>query len=220
MQRQSVGRPRRGTELLREQALIDAAARVFLRGGYFSSSIQKVAHEAGVSTRTIYERYRNKGELLGAVVSNFVDKDLTSISDEELDCLSVEKALLKIGTTMAERITSPAVSSLLRLLVTEYQRFPELVLAMRAKTKDRIDNAVSQYFLSQAKKGTLKLRDPAKSALLFAQMIHGEFTDSILFGSARVIPKGQLNQHVAFAVDFFLRGAKAPAPMSEIGTDD
>jgi hypothetical protein len=112
------------------------------------------------------------------------------------------------------------VSSLLRLLVTESQRFPELVLAMRAKTKDRIDNAVSQYLLSQAKKGTLKLRDPEKSALLFAQMIHGELTDGILFGSARVISKRQLNQHVAFAVDLFLRGAKAPAPMPKIGTGE
>ena len=63
------GRPRRGTEGARTAALIDAATRVFLREGYGLASIDKVAAEAGVSTRTIYERHKNKADLLGAVIS-------------------------------------------------------------------------------------------------------------------------------------------------------
>src|SRR5258708_31305852 len=45
------GRPRRGTEMARTPALIDAATRVFLREGYGLASIDKVAAEAGVSDR-------------------------------------------------------------------------------------------------------------------------------------------------------------------------
>jgi TetR/AcrR family transcriptional regulator, mexJK operon transcriptional repressor len=209
--RHSVGRPRRGTELLREQALIDAATRVFLHGGYVSSSIQKVASEAGVSTRTIYERFRNKGELLSAVVSNLVEKDLTSMSAAELNRLSVKDALLAIGKTLTARIASPTVSSLLRLLVTECRRFPKLALEMRARTKDRIDNAVEQYFRVQVEAGTLVLSDPAKAASLFTQMICGELKDGILFGTAPEVSEIQVHRHVAFAVEFFLRSAKSPA---------
>ena len=58
-----VGRPRRGTESARTETLIAAATRMFLQEGYGCASIDKVAAEAGVSTRTIYERFKNKGEL-------------------------------------------------------------------------------------------------------------------------------------------------------------
>ena len=210
-QRHSVGRPRRGTELFREQALIDAATRVFLQGGYVSSSIQKVAREAGVSTRTIYERYKNKGELLGAVVAHLVEKDITTMSVAELDGLSVKDALLTIGNTITARITAPAVSSLLQLLAAECRRFPKLALSMRERTKDRIDGAVEQYFRAQKEKGVLLLPDPAKAASLFTQMINGELKDGILFGTALIVPEPQLRQHVSFVVEFFLRATKAPA---------
>jgi len=210
-QRHSVGRPRRGTEHLREQALMDAATRVFLHGGYASSSIQKVAREAGVSTRTIYERFTNKAELLGAVVADLVNKDLTSMSVAELDRLSTKDALRTIGNTLTSRLISPTVSSLLQLLVTECRRFPKLALSMRTRTKDRIDNAVEQYFRVQVEKGALLLPDPAKTASLFTQMIHGELKDNILFGTALEMSEIQLRQHVDFVVEFFMRAARAPA---------
>ena len=210
-QRHSVGRPRRGTEVFREQALIDAATRVFLQSGYASSSIQKVAREAGVSTRTIYERYKNKGELLGAVVARLVDKDITTMSVAELDRLSVKDALLTIGNTITARIMAPTVSSLLQLLAAECRRFPTLALSMRERTKDRIDGAVEQYFRVQMEKGVLLLPDPAKAASLFTQMINGELKDGILFGTAVKVPEAQQRAHVGFVVEFFLRATQAPA---------
>src|SRR5882724_649463 len=83
-----VGRPRRGTELARTDALIGAATRVFLREGYGRASIDKVAREAGVSTRTIYGRFRNKADLLTAVITRLVDRDMaTVLATTELDRL-------------------------------------------------------------------------------------------------------------------------------------
>src|SRR5450432_774409 len=74
-----VGRPRRGTESARTAALIGAATRVFLRDGYGRASIDKVASEAGVSTRTIYERFKNKADLLAAVITRLVDRDMATV---------------------------------------------------------------------------------------------------------------------------------------------
>src|ERR1700732_2882965 len=69
-----VGRPRRGTESARSDLLIAAATRVFLRDGYGGASIDRVAGEAGVSTRTIYERFKNKADLLAAVTTRLVER--------------------------------------------------------------------------------------------------------------------------------------------------
>ena len=52
----STGRPRRGTEATRLEAMMAAATRAFLRDRYDAVSIGQVAREAGVSTRTIYNR--------------------------------------------------------------------------------------------------------------------------------------------------------------------
>ena len=48
--------------------VVDAAARLFIEGGYVGTSIAKVATEAGVSAETVYAIFGNKRELLHAVV--------------------------------------------------------------------------------------------------------------------------------------------------------
>src|ERR1700733_7337790 len=95
-----VGRPKRGTEGARTDALINAATHVFLREGYGHASIDKVASEAGVSTRTIYERYKNKADLLVAVITRLVNRDMTTVATAELDRLDPKDALTAIAQTM------------------------------------------------------------------------------------------------------------------------
>src|ERR1700677_5309221 len=88
-----VGRPRRGTEAARVDIMIAAATRVFLRDGYGGASIDKVAHEAGVSTRTIYERFKNKADLLASVITRLVERDMVTLFGAELERLSPRQAL-------------------------------------------------------------------------------------------------------------------------------
>src|ERR1700676_264085 len=103
-----LGRPRRGTESARTDALISAATRVFVREGYGRASIDKVASEAGISTRTIYERFKNKADLLGAVIIRLVDRDMVSaLATEELDRLEPRQALTLIGQTITGQACSP-----------------------------------------------------------------------------------------------------------------
>jgi AcrR family transcriptional regulator len=48
---------------------MSAAARVFLRDGYGLSSIDRVATEAGMSTRTICQRFKNQKDIQQALGS-------------------------------------------------------------------------------------------------------------------------------------------------------
>src|SRR6202167_1769040 len=92
------GRPKRGTELARTTALISAATRVFLREGYGLASIDKVASEAGASTRTMYERSKNKADLLPAVITRLVDHDMaTVLATAELERMDPKDALAAIA---------------------------------------------------------------------------------------------------------------------------
>ena len=129
------GRPRRGTQIARTAALINAATRVFLREGYGLASIDKVAAEAGVSTRTIYERYKNKADLLGAVISRLVDRMSAVLATAELNRLEPRAALALIAETIVSRARDPDAAALFRIVATEAHRFPELAAKMRENNK-------------------------------------------------------------------------------------
>ncbi len=208
-----VGRPRRGTESARIATLLDAATRVFLREGYGRSSIDKVASEAGVSTRTIYERFKNKADLLNGVISHLVDRDITTVlADSELEKLELTRALTVIGETIAARVRDPDSAALFRIVATEAQRFPQLAEKMRLSTKARIDDLVARYFRSQAKLGTLAIGDADAAASMFMQLIVGELHDCLLFGDDEAMAKIDCTAHVKRVVDLFLYGA---APRSD-----
>ena len=213
-----VGRPKRGTESARTEALINAATRVFLREGYGLASIDKVASEAGVSTRTIYERYKNKADLLGAVITRLVNRDMTTVlATAELDRLDPKDALTTIAQTMMRRARDPESAALFRIVATEAVRFPELAAKMRESGKVRWEGAVANYFRGQVERGTLKLACPDRAATLFLQMICAELHDCALFGRADAMAQIDFTPHLTHAIDIFLYGA---APRTARPTPD
>jgi TetR/AcrR family transcriptional regulator, mexJK operon transcriptional repressor len=203
-----VGRPRRGTESAREATLIGAATRVFLREGYGLASIDKVASEAGVSTRTIYERFKNKADLLAAVITRLVDLDMaTAFATADLDRLEPKEALTVIAQTITGRASDPDSMALFRIVATEAQRFPELAAKMRDGTKRRMENAIANYFRGQVSRGTLALADPDWAGTLFMQMICAELHEVLLFGSAEAMARLDLSAHLSQVIDLFLFGS-------------
>jgi TetR/AcrR family transcriptional regulator, mexJK operon transcriptional repressor len=203
-----VGRPRRGTEAARANHLITAATRVFLRDGYGSASIDKVAAEAGVSTRTIYERFKNKGDLLGAVIGGLVERDMAAVlAPAELDRLEPRQALTMIGMTLTGRALDPESAALFRILATEAHRFPELAAKMRGSTKAPLYDAIAGYFGKQIRRGTMSLSNPERAAVLFLQMICAELHECLLFGTSEDRVGLDSAAHVAHVVEIFLNGA-------------
>lgn len=203
-----VGRPRRGTEAARNDTLLNAATRVFLRDGYGAASIDKVAHEAGVSTRTIYERFKNKADLLTSVITRLVERDMATVfATAELDRMEVRTALLTIGQAITGRACEPEAAALFRIVAAEAQRFPALATKMRAATKARVISAIGAYFRSQVQRGHLCLSDPERAAALYAQMVCAELHECLLFGSPEEMAKLNFSAHLNQVADIFLNGA-------------
>jgi AcrR family transcriptional regulator len=213
-----VGRPKRGTESERTAALIGAATRVFLQEGYGLASIDKVASEAGVSTRTIYERFKNKADLLATVITRLVDRDMeTVLATAELDRLNPKDALTVIAQTIMNRARDPESAALFRIVATEALRFPELAAKMRDSGKLRWEAVIANYFRGQIERGALRLSDPDRAAMLFLQMICAELHECMLFGRAEAMAQLDFTAHLTQAIDIFLYGA---APRTEGPTQD
>src|ERR1700740_269607 len=50
-----------------EKRILDAACRLWSRGGEKALTMRGVANAAGTTTPTVYERYRNRNDILRAV---------------------------------------------------------------------------------------------------------------------------------------------------------
>jgi TetR/AcrR family transcriptional regulator, mexJK operon transcriptional repressor len=206
------GRPRRGTETHRTSALLDAATRVFLREGYGSASIDKVAAQAGVSTRTIYERFKNKADLMGAVISRLVDRMSTVLTTADLGRLAPKAALGRIAQTIVLRARDPDSAALFRIVAGEAHRFPELAAKMRETDKRCVNNVVAEYLRGQIGRGELTLSDPDRAATLFLQMICSELHESLLFGEAGAMTQIDCQSHIDHVIEIFLLGAAPRQP--------
>src|SRR5262249_19169562 len=62
----------------RHRRIIEAAAELFREAGYEGAKIGAIAAEAEVSVGTIYNYYRNKGDILVAIVSMEVNEVLNA----------------------------------------------------------------------------------------------------------------------------------------------
>lgn len=73
--------PGRPMSAERETALLDAAIEVLSEVGYDRLTVGAVCERAGASTKTAYRRWRNKDELLAAVLRRAVDRELGTVVD-------------------------------------------------------------------------------------------------------------------------------------------
>jgi len=62
----------------RHRRILEAGASLFRQSGYEGAKIEAIAADAGVSVGTIYNYYRNKGDILVAIVSMEVNEVLNA----------------------------------------------------------------------------------------------------------------------------------------------
>lgn len=206
------GRPRRGTEPERLDVLIQAATRIFLKQGYGFASIDKIAHEAGVSTRTIYQRFKNKAELMVAVVNRLMDRDMAQMFErQEIDHMEPFAALFLIAQTVVNRLCDADSAALFRIIATEAQRFPELAAQVRRTSRMRLQNKLSAYFKRQTERGVFALADPDGAAALFFHLVAAPMEDCLLYEAEGSMGKVDWPRHITGAIHIFLYGA-TPRP--------
>jgi AcrR family transcriptional regulator len=109
-----------------------AAFRLFLRQGYLATSIDAILAEAGISSKeTLYRHYASKEELFVDVLSHltldrpgFAEKLSTLPTPHDLS--SLHQALTQLSREILSILSQPEYLALLRIIVAEAPRFPQL----------------------------------------------------------------------------------------------
>lgn len=135
----------------KQRVFIETGRKEFVRNGYGSSSIRTIAQEAGVSLSALYYHYKNKQDLLVAILMDGVDT-YDAVCDAELARVGddpVEQVRAFVKGNVLFRTQFPEQG---RLIATEVRNlepegarlYEKRRRAGRQRIRDIIDRGVTQ----------------------------------------------------------------------------
>ena len=110
----------------RRQAILDAALEEFAARGFAAARLDDVAQRARVAKGTIYLHFRDKESLFQELVRAMVSPLIGAIEAAALQDLPVRSLVELILDTFVNQIYSTRRKDVLRLIINEGGRFPEL----------------------------------------------------------------------------------------------
>jgi AcrR family transcriptional regulator len=131
--------PRRNPRQERSRALVDAiltaAARVLASVGVEESTTTRIAERAGVSVGSLYQYFRDRDELLGALVERIIEENMTRFRKElESDAPPAERIEAMIRAGLASFLDRRAFYARLLAYAPLFSRLP---LVLRAREHAR-----------------------------------------------------------------------------------
>ena len=150
-------------------AILAAAETLFLESGYDRTSLARVAESAGVSKATLFKQFPTKALLFEATV--------LAVGRTPGGVVTVpptgdfHAGLLALGRAYADVLTRPRTADLIRLVIAEAPRFPEL----RERTFDfgtlPALAALGRYLRAEQDAGLVTVESPEIAAAQFLGMI-------------------------------------------------
>lgn len=110
----------------KEAAIVDAARATFLTAGFDGASMDRIAFVAGVSKRTVYNRFRSKEELFAAAIEESCRRILpVDVAAVETN-LPTQQFILELARAFLRGILHPEALALRRIASFEAGRNPAL----------------------------------------------------------------------------------------------
>lgn len=192
----------------KRRSVVEAATRAFLTQGYGAASMDAIAADAGASKRTVYNHFPSKRDLFRAVVARLYE-DLNAQDGGRLPPdRAPESVLPAFAHALLAHLRRPEVTGLLRLVIAEHRRFPELAQDLLREGKGPAVAPLAAYLAAQHARGTLAVPDPAVAASLFL----GGVKEPLFWPALLGLPVAGDEPVVAAAVAAFLRAHRPTGP--------
>ena len=196
------------TTAKKRAAVLEAAAKVFLSGGYLGASMDEIADLAGVSKQTVYTYFSNKEALFAAMASALsneandrVHNNVAEFGEDD----DLEGYLVCYAVRQLEVVLTPRILQLRRLVIGEVGRFPELGAALYAGGPGRAIASLAATFERLADRGALSVHDPLLAATQFNWLImSAPLNRTMLLGDGAIPSSKELREHAREGVRMFL----------------
>jgi AcrR family transcriptional regulator len=166
-------------QCMKRDTILDAAARAFCRDGFAGASIDLIAAEAGVSRQTIYNHYRDKEMLFGAVVRAITERMNAALCNIVATFPDKSGNLEQDLTAFAIRLGKNCMCNrdgefLRKLIQAEGERYPALFTFWRESGPVKAWSVVAARLDALAKRGTLDIDDPDLAVRQFLALVNAD----------------------------------------------
>ncbi len=186
------------------ERILSAARKIFLDGPPEQATMDAVAHQAGMSKKTIYREFKSQVELLGALLfENVADMGAFPPPQPGDD---IELELFGVLARMVTHFTSPRSMALARLIISEVRRYPELMSASKPKGFPR--EILADWLGSPAVRAKYQIDDPDDAAAMLFGMVMQDSGFKLLVTNNSTMPQHVIEARARRAVTIFLRGVK------------
>lgn len=200
--------PPRGGLADKRRAILAGALTVFARDGYSRASIDAIAAEAAVSTRTIYNHFGDKAELFHVLITEsatrvadaqiaIIDRYLHKVTDLEAD-------LVEFAQVWATPVPDHADHfALIRHINADAGHIPQDAIdAWLQAGPLRVRRALARRMNQLAGQGLLRVDDPEWAAIHFVRLVTGG--NRVLRSSP--LTQQEITEMVTTGVHAFLHG--------------
>ena len=199
------GRPRNSDREFRDEAILDAAAAVFVQHGYRLASTAEIARKAGASKHTLYSRYPSKAALFAAVMLRRTLRIVGPIADLDTS-QPPHEALQGYGMNALRVVLGDETCRLNQIIVAEGHDFPELASAYWENGPGRGRQTLVRYLAAMADRRALSIDDPEESAEFFIGALYGMAVIRVNLGLPSPLADEEARSHrVRGVVRAFLR---------------
>jgi AcrR family transcriptional regulator len=153
----------------RLQKILEAATELFLKVGYEQTSIDAILSQSGGSKSTLYAYFPTKEDLFRAVIDSVVDNsDLGAALDINVNARAV---LTEFAVARQRIVLSVRHRSVLRLVIAERERFPDLAQIYWERGPQRSGRQLVTYFEALRNREVLAIDDAEEAAEFFIGML-------------------------------------------------
>ena len=156
-----LGRPRVMPEGERRQQIVDAAAVVFSKKGYWATTMDEVSRQAGMSKKTVYQHFSSKADIFDLLLEGFTHS-------YQLPFEETGRTPRQVLTEGLFRLAVSALDErhveLTRVLIAEAARPGDVADAIEREGICRGDWALKQWLASQTELGRYPIDDPEQLA--------------------------------------------------------
>lgn len=194
------GRPRSQEK---RDAILAAAADLFLELGPANCSMDAVANQAGVSKQTVYSHFGDKETLFTTCIEHKVSGYRVGQASE-LTELSLADGLTEFGARFIGLLCDSQVIGMHRAVFSAAASHPEIALLFYRSGPERAIKGLASLLRHHAGQGALRVDDPEEAAMLFMDMLAGHLNRQLVLGVAKPPGAKARNRRVAITVERFL----------------
>jgi AcrR family transcriptional regulator len=203
----------------RRTQILDAALQVFSTKGYHKATNKDIAEAAGgISPGLIYWYFKDKEDLLLSLLRDRVPLLQLIDHPERLMSLPFREGLRVVADAYLTQFSRPAFVALVRLMIGEAARFPQLADTIYRTVIGRLYSTIVSYIQHQINQGYLRPHDATISARAFLGSLLITILARVLFRQPEALntPDSAI---INLLVDLFDRGLAAHPPPSINGHD-